>query len=226
MAKRIHKQGIAIFLFSLLAVCPLQAQNWRDSLAVLNREISQNPRQTYLRLRKAAVNIELNQWEYAIEEYGRVLQLEPYNLTALYFRAYANSHERRYDLARNDYEAILARVPKHFEAQLGLAHVKRKQGRLSEALDGLNTLVQLYPDSALAYAARAGVETELKMNEPALYDWGEAIRLQPANLDFVVSKADILIKLKRRREARRLLQNAIDGGTPPSVLKQWLDQCK
>lgn len=199
---------------------------WRDSLETLNKAIRENPRSVDLRLRKAAVNIELNQWEYAVEEYGRVLQLEPGNLSALYFRAYANSHLRHYDLARADYEAIVARVPRHFEAMLGLALVKRKQGRHTDALDGLNTLVELFPDSALAYASRASMETEMKRFEPALFDWDEALRLRPGNVEFLVSKADVLLSMGRKKEACRVLQQAIDGGTPPSALKEWLDRCK
>ena len=60
---------------SLITSFAQTAQQWRDSLAVLNRMIELQPKSTDLRLRKAAVNIELNQWEYAVEEYGRVFCL-------------------------------------------------------------------------------------------------------------------------------------------------------
>ena len=87
---------ISLLLGILLTVAmPVKAQTtrqWRDSLAVLNRLIEQQPSSTDLRLKKAAVNIELEQWEYAIEEYGNVLRLDSKNLAALYYRAYANTH--------------------------------------------------------------------------------------------------------------------------------------
>ena len=41
------------------------AQQWRDSLAVLGRQIEASPHSVELRLRKAAVNLELGQWDYA-----------------------------------------------------------------------------------------------------------------------------------------------------------------
>ena len=53
------------------------AQQWRDSLTVLNRMIDHRPHSTDLRLKKAAVNIQLGQWDYAVEEYGRVLAIDP-----------------------------------------------------------------------------------------------------------------------------------------------------
>lgn len=201
-------------------------EEWRDSLETLNRMIAQSPRSVDLRLRKAAVNIELEQWEYAAEEYGRVLGIEPANLSAMYFRAYANRHLHRLDMARRDYEHLLSLMPRHFEAQLGLAMVKQQMGRTAEVTDELNQLVQMYPDSALAYAARAGFEMEQKQYELAAYDWGEAMRLQPQNTDFLVSKVDALLFLKRKKEALRLLQQAIGQGVPKSLLKQWLDRSK
>ena len=199
---------------------------WRDSLSRLNDSIRLHPRNTDLRLRKAAVNIELEQWEYATDEYSRVLQLDPNNLAALYYRAYANQALRHYDLAKADYETFLSVMPKHFEAQLGLAMVKRKLGRSLDAMDELNRLVQLFPDSALAYAARAGYETELRKYELAIYDWDEALKRNPANVDFSVSKVDVLIAMKRYDEAWHLLEQLMKQGVPRAALKEWIDKCK
>lgn len=202
------------------------AQQWRDSLNQLNEQIRLAPKSVDLRLRKAAVNIELNQWDYAAEEYGRVLDIDPDNLSALYFRAYVYSHERHYDLARYDYEAFLAIVPRHFEAQLGLAMVKRQLGRTSEAVDDLNQLVQMFPDSAMAYAARAGFESEQHKMDLALYDWSEAIRLAPDNAEFVVSKVDVLLQLKRKKEARKEIESAIRRGLPRGAFREWMNRCR
>lgn len=228
MDSRLHRAltVLLVFHYSLFISAAQSQPDWRDSLTVLNQLIAKQPSSTDLRLRKAAVNIELNQWDYAIDEYSRVLEMEPANLSALYFRAYANNHERRYDLARRDYEAFLAIMPKHFEAQMGLAMVKRKLNRPQEAIDDLNTLVQLFPDSALAYAARAAYESERQQYDLALFDWDEALRLQPSNTDFLVSKVEVLLAMKRKREARRLLHQAIDAGTPAAALSEWLQRCR
>lgn len=221
-----------LFLFiigmmvSLATFAQSSSQAWRDSLQVLNKAISLEPRNTDLRLKKAAVNIELGQWEYAIEEYGRVLALDQKNLAAFYFRAYAHTNQRHYDLAKNDYESFLAIVPKHFEAQLGLAMVKRALGRKTDTIDELNRLVQQFPDSAKAYAARAAYETELKQFELALFDWEEAMKREPRNLEFLVSRVDVLLTLKRHEEAWALLNDALKRGVPRAALKEWIDKCK
>lgn len=219
--------GRQLLLF--LAFLPelLWAQiSWRDSLTILNQQITLSPRSTDLRLKKAAVNIELGQWEYAIDEYGRVLEIDPQCLAAFYFRAYAHTHLRHLDLARRDYESFLSIAPRHFEARLGLAMVKRQLGRQQDTMDELNLLVEQHPDSALAYAARAGYETELRQYEPALFDWDEAIQRQPLNADFVVSKVDVLLQIRRNDEAWSTLEEAMHRGIPRAALKEWIDRCK
>lgn len=222
-----RKVFFALLLSGLATtVCAQTVKEWKDSLARLNDSIRLSPRSTDLRLRKAAINIQLGQWEYAVEEYDRVLLLDEKNLAALYYRAFTHTNLQHYDLARNDYERFLSIVPRHFEAQLGLAMVKRKLGRQLDTMEELNKLVQQYPDSVLAYAARAGYETDLKQYDAALYDWDEAIRRQPKNLDFIVSKVDILITMKRYSEAWAVLEESMRQGVPRSVLKPWIDRCK
>lgn len=201
-------------------------QQWRDSLETLNAKIGRDPSNLNLHLLKAEANINLEQWDYALAEYGKILHVDEKNLAALYFRAYVHMQQKHYDLARVDYESFLLIQPQHFEARLGLAHVLQKLGRKTETFDELNRLVQQFPDSADAYAARAAYETEQKQYEIALYDWDEAIRRKPLNSGYVVSKADVLLTLFRKDEARNELNAAIKRGVPRYALKEWLDRCK
>ena len=229
MDRRLYQKIIVGLLVTVSGQQALYAQTpeqWRDSLTVLSKAIVQHPQSIDLRLKKAAINIELSQWDYAVEEYGRVLLQDPRNLTALYFRAYANGQLRRYELAKTDYETILKQVPKNFEAMLGLAMTHRKMNKTVEALDVLNQLIQFSPDSAYAYAARAGLETEQKQYDAALYDWDEAIRLDSANVDFCVSKVEVLLLMNKKREARAMLNNLISMGVPRAALREWLERCK
>ena len=202
------------------------SQQWRDSVSTLNELIRQNPKDTDLRLRKAEGNINLQQWDYAIEEYGHVLRQDEKNLAALYFRAYCHTQLRHYDMAKADYDTFLTIQPQHFEAHLGLAHVLQKMGRKAEILDELNLIVQLFPDSADAYAARAAYETEQKQYDVAVYDWDEAIRRRPESLALVVSKVDALLKQGKRKEAHDVLDETVRRGTPKGALREWYDQCK
>ena len=159
---------ITLFMYGICA----QAQTpreWRDSVSVLIEAINKAPKNISLRLLKAEANINLQQWDYAVQEYGYVLRLDEQNLAALFFRAFCHTQLRHYDLAKFDYETFLTIQPEHFEAHLGLAHTLQKMGKKTDAFDELNRIVQLFPDSADAFAARAAYETDLKQFEAAVY---------------------------------------------------------
>ena len=93
-------------------------------------------------------------------------------------------------------------------------------------MDELNRMVQLFPDSADAYAARAAYETEQKQYEVAVFDWDEAISRRPESLALVVSKVDVLIRQGKRKEALEALDAQVKKGTPKGMLREWYDQCK
>ena len=215
-----------LFYLSVITAVAQSRQEWRDSLETLSASLKQDPDNIDLRLRKAEADIQLERWDYALAEYGRILRTDEKNLAAVYFRAYVHERQKHYDLARVDYESFLAIQPLHLEARLGLAHILQKMGRRSDAMDVLNQIVQMFPDSADAYAARAAFETKYLQYELALYDWNEAIRLRPDNEGFVISKVDLLIRLKRKKEAREALDALVSKGTPRGMLKEWYDRAR
>ncbi len=226
----IHARALRLLSLSFV-VCHLslgsaKAQNWRDTLTVLNKQIAQSDWSTDMHLRKANANLQLKQWQYAADEYALVLQHEAHNPAALFYRAYAYTHMRRFDMARNDLNDLLLLLPHHFEARLSMAVVQQQLGRRQEALDHLNLAIQHHPDSAVAYAARANLEREMKQDEAALYDWTKAEELSPRDPTYVVSHVDLLLVLERRREARRVLDAAVGRGISRGMLLEWYAKCK
>ena len=198
----------------------------RDSLAEAVEKLNRFPDNIDLRLRKASWNLLLEQWEYAQREYDQVLARDSDNVAALYFRAYAYERMHKYAFARMDYERMLKIVPGNFNGQLGLALLNQKDMRYTEAMNIINHLVEQFPDSAVAYAARAGMEQERGMMEVAEYDFSQAIRLEPDNVDYLLSHADLLIKMGRKDEARRDLDTAVAKGVPKPSLADMYARCR
>ena len=223
---RLYRKGVILFVAMSWQLTAMAQENWRDSLTVLNKQIAQSSWSTDLHLRKANANLQLKQWQYAIDEYSLVLQREPHNPAALFYRAYANTHLRRFELSRADLLDLLAFVPRHFEARLSLAVVLQQLGRKQEALDQLNQTIQQHADSAVAYAARANLERDMKQDEVALYDWQRAEELSPRDVTYVVSHVDLLLVLGRKTEARRVLDAAVKRGIPRGMLAEWYGKVK
>ena len=116
---------ISMLLFTL-GISAQSKQQLREELKEATEELSLRPDSIDLRLKKAALNMQLEQWEYALSEYDYVLKCDPDNLAGLYYRAYANEQLGRYNFARVDYESLLKIVPSNFEARLGLVLLNQK----------------------------------------------------------------------------------------------------
>lgn len=70
------------------------------------------------------------------------------------------------------------------------------------------------------------VEKDMKAYDMALGDWTEAIRLSPANIDYQVSKVDILILMGRKKLAKNELDAIVRRGTPRGALREMYDRLK
>ena len=223
----LRKAWLFMALFGSFLVTDAQTyDDLRDSLEVASDKVRKFPDNISLRLNKASWNMLLEQWDYAKKEYDWVLERDPNNVAALYYRAYVFEKQHRYKFARKDYETMLRIVPGNFNGQLGLALLCQKDMRPSEAMDRLNILIQQYPDSAVAYAARAGIEAERGMNEVAEYDFSEAMRLDPSNSDYILNRADIRIKMGKKKQAREDLDRAVLAGVPRPALNEMYARCR
>lgn len=223
------KYILSFLLLSLLVVsgkAQSRQQTAKDSLQKASEALSFHPDSIPLRLNKAAWNIELEQWDYALNEYNYVLDKEPNNLTALYFRAYVNTRMRRYNFARLDYENLLKLRPGSFQAQLGLALLNQMDNRKREALDQISLVIDNFPDSASAWAARGGMEVENNQLESAAYDYGKALLLEPSNNDYRLARVDVYIKMRRFKDARADLDEMVRYGTPRAALREWYSKLR
>ncbi|MGN1375035.1 MAG: tetratricopeptide repeat protein [Prevotella sp.] len=198
----------------------------RDSINVTDNMIKLHPDSVQLYLVKAALYLKIYEWEGAVTACTDALYKDSECMDALYYRAYANNNLRRYTLAKNDYETLIRLAPRNKEARLGLIYTLTCLKKHKDALDNANVLIELFPDSGEAFAARAGVEEDMGAYELALYDLDEAIRMAPVDSGFVLAKAEILIQLNRKQEARATLQAAIQRGVPQDTLASTMARCR
>ena len=160
-------------------------QSLKDSLKQATDELAYHPDSIDLRIKKVSWNIQLEQWSYAKDDLDKVLFLDPQNVAGLYYRAFVNTKLGRYKFARLDYHNFLAIV---------------------------NRLVNQFPDSAIAYAARGGIEKERGFLELALEDYTQAMKHDSKNHDYILNRIDLLILLKRKKEAKDELDRLVSMG--------------
>ena len=201
-------------------------QDLRDSLSKATNELAYHPDSISLRLKKACWNIRLQQWEYAKDDLDKVLYQNPKNIAGLFYRAFVNDKLMRFNFARLDYQNLLVLIPGNFEAQLGLSLLNQKDKHYTEAYDGINMLVEQYPDSAEAWAARAGIEKERNMLETAVYDYSKAHELDSKNIDYITNMLDIHITLKESEAALDDINKLTKLGVKPGALREFRDRLK
>lgn len=201
-------------------------QQLREQLKDASEILSYFPDSTDLRLRKAAINLELKEWEYAKTEYDYILDRDPRNISALFYRAYVNEQLKRYGFARQDYEFLLSLVPGNAEARLGLALLNQKDRRFTEAMDMMNRLIEDYPRKALYYAARGNMERERQLYPLAEYDYTMALELDPKNTDYLVNRADVRILQGLKKEALSDLKQLERMGINRKALSDFYKRLK
>lgn len=223
-----RKFTITLLLSFAVAVCATAQTraDLRDSLSLAVEQLAYHPDSLDLRMKKAAWNIELGQWQYAQDEYDFVLQCDENNIAALFYRAFVNERQGRYKFARLDYEHLLRQVPGHFEGMMGLALLNEKDNRPTDALNQINLLVSQHPDSAVAYAVRGGMEVDRRMYTPAEYDFSRAIELDNTNTDYLLRRANVRLLMNRKKEAREDLDAMVRLGVARATLTEWYKKCR
>ena len=215
-----------IILLAALGVNAQSSQHLREQLKTATEMLAYFPDSTDLRLRKAALNLELKEWEYAKNEYDYILDRDPRNISALFYRAYVNEQLKRYGFARLDYEFLLTIVPGNMEAQLGLALLNQKDRRYTEAMDMMNRLIEEHPKRALLYAARGNMERERKLYALAEYDYTVAMELEPKNTEHLINRADVRILQGLKKEALSDLRQLQKMGITRSSLEDFYKRIK
>ena len=213
-----------LLLLSKSAFCQSKEQ-LRDSLTAITTQLKAHPTSIDLLLKKAGYSMQLENWQYAIDAYSDILKQQPSNQTALYFRAYLYDKTNRLNLSRTDYEALLKANPNHFEGRLGLALLNNKINRTTEAMDILNQLIEAYPDSAITYAIRASFEEEKQQYELAEYDFAEAEKRAPSNIDYSLGRVEMLINQEKYTEALEHLNILSNRKVPRVKLEYYYRLC-
>lgn len=170
------------------------------------------------RMSKAADYMQQDKWQLAKDVYDNVLSLEPDNLTALYYRAYANERLFHFGLARADYDAVLKAEPTNFHALTARALFNEKDSHHTDALDDANLLVEQHPDSVLSWVVRADIEERQNLLSLAEYDYLHAYELEPTNNEHLLRAVDLQLRQKKKKEAKRNLDKLVSAGVPKQSL--------
>ena len=116
-----------------------------------------------------------------------------------------NIQLEQWSYAKDDLDKVLFLDPQNVAGLYYRAFVNTKLGRYKFArLDYHNFLA--------IYAARGGIEKERGFLELALEDYTQAMKHDSKNHDYILNRIDLLILLKRKKEAKDELDRLVSMG--------------
>ena len=112
-----------------------------------------------------------------------------------------------YENAQNYWDKAISLRPNDIGSNLGLAETLAATGKLSEGIQKIDDLKQLFPKRGEVWARRAlFTERTQDLSLSAEY-WRQANGLETENPEFALGLARVLIKLGHREEGREILQS-------------------
>jgi tetratricopeptide (TPR) repeat protein len=126
----------------------------------------------------------LEEYEKALENYGRAIELDPEDTVAYINRGVTFAGLKEYERALEDFGRAIELDPKDAGAynNRGLAYADLKE--YERALEDYERAIQLDPEDTVAYNNRGVAYAELKEYQLALEDYRRAIELDP---EFAIS---------------------------------------
>jgi tetratricopeptide (TPR) repeat protein/serine/threonine protein kinase len=131
----------------------------------------------------------LHDYDKAIEDFDRAIQLDRQRTSAWLGRALVHLQRKEWQAAIQDYTQVLQRETEKAKTpemaiiwyQRGFAHARL--GQWKHAVDDHSRALSLDPDNADAWIDRAGVYRESRQYENAVADYSEAIKRKPQDAE-------------------------------------------
>ena len=118
-----------------------------------------------------------SQFDLAIEEYSKAIDIVPHFAKAYLNRGHAYSYKREYDKSITDYEQAIVIDPQFSLAYLNLGAVYQELGQFDQAIENYNHAIDIDPQNALTYFNRSTVYVKIGEREEAISDLERALEL-------------------------------------------------
>lgn len=154
-----------------------QSDNALADLAVAINHAPSEPFESLLRMARADIYVQQEDWDSALEELDAAVEASPETPDAYLLRARVYVSQERYDEALADYDQMITLAPDYLDAYLDRALLHREMGNYENAVSDYTHLIEGDPQNAGLYLGRGTVYSEAGSNAEAASDFLEWIRL-------------------------------------------------
>jgi tetratricopeptide (TPR) repeat protein len=151
-------------------------------------------KKTAIHIFKGKVHSDKGQFDRAIEDYNKVLEINPRDAVAYVNRGVAYYDKGQYDQAISDYNKAIEINPRDVYAYGNRGNVYYNKGQYDKAIADYNKVIEINPRDADAYYNR-GIAHEAKSQyDKACSDWKQACELGYCNNWGIMNKIRCLGK--------------------------------
>jgi tetratricopeptide (TPR) repeat protein len=130
-----------------------------------------------------AINVELSQFELAIEYYKKAVKIRPDYYEAFYNLGVAQQNKNYFKEAIKSYSEAIKIKPNYADSFNNMGYIQHKQGQFKEAIKSYSEAIKIHPNFASAYNNLANSLIEIGDFETAAKNFSEAIRINPDSTD-------------------------------------------
>jgi len=137
---------------------------------------------------RAAIYLNMGEYEKALLEFGKALELDPAYAPAYYDRGLAHAQTQQYAEALADFSRVIELNPQHADAYYNRGLVYARQNAFAEALADYDQALALHPADPLIYNSRGNVHYNTKDYAKAIADYDQAIQLDATYADAYLNR--------------------------------------
>lgn len=214
------------FAYANLALAYIKRGNTEKAEKMYSAALSLNPSSVKLLQQRGNLYLMEEKWEKALADYDSIISQEPFNEEALYYRAYLHSTRKNNEKSYEDYYKILTVNPENHKARFALALLYNKNNKNEEALLLLDLLIEKNPNVPDYYTTCSNIVKAQGKEELALVYIEEGLKKCKETDGLLVEKAQLLIEMKRKEEAKRILDYLTLNGHHTPQIKSLYKRCK
>ncbi|TVL76163.1 hypothetical protein A9X81_06160 [Brachyspira hyodysenteriae] len=135
----------------------------------------------YLYFNRGLEKIESKLYEEAIEDFNKIIELNPKDRDAYFFRGLTKTGLKLYEEAIEDFNEAIKLNLKNWESYFARGVSKSSLKLYEEAIEDFNKSIELNSDNEEAYFNRGIAKVKLARYEEAIVDFNKTIKLNPKN---------------------------------------------
>jgi tetratricopeptide (TPR) repeat protein len=172
---------LGLMVLVLVILTNQRCKVWKSSETMWTDVLRNHPRVQYARNSRGQYYYENKQYDQALEDFSRAVEIDPKYAKAWYNRANVFDETGVFDRAIDDFTRAIEIEPHYTMAYNNRGLTYRHKGDYEKAIADFTTALDLDPNYAKAYNNRGMVLAQVGEHPRAIDDFTRAVRIDPKN---------------------------------------------